>query len=82
MKKKFFNATIYKHDSASEILVEDGKFSAIGNDLGEADETATAYKKYCTLKAKNSLLRCSIFKQERHKRVRQDKNEEVLCLLH
>lgn len=39
MKKKFINATIYKQDNASEILVEDGKFSAIGNNLGEADET-------------------------------------------
>lgn len=38
MKKKFINATIYKHDDASELLVEDGKFSAIGNDLGDADE--------------------------------------------
>ncbi|UJF15833.1 amidohydrolase family protein [Jeotgalibaca sp. MA1X17-3] len=39
MKKKFINATIYKHDHASEILVEDGKFVAIGNNVGEADET-------------------------------------------
>src|SRR5699024_781785 len=34
----FINASIYKHDGASEILVKDGKFSAIGNDLGDADE--------------------------------------------
>ncbi|UXV35038.1 amidohydrolase family protein [Staphylococcus sp. IVB6181] len=38
MSKKFINATIYKHDDASEILVENGKFAAIGKDLGEADE--------------------------------------------
>ena len=38
MKKKFINATIYKHDGASEILVKDGKFSAIGNNVGDADE--------------------------------------------
>lgn len=36
--KKFINAKIYKHDDATEILVEDGKFKAIGNDLGDADE--------------------------------------------
>ncbi|NWK84796.1 amidohydrolase family protein, partial [Staphylococcus sp. GSSP0090] len=38
MSKKFINASIYKHDDASEILVEDGKFSAFGNNLGEVDE--------------------------------------------
>ncbi|UNP85270.1 amidohydrolase family protein [Staphylococcus equorum] len=38
MFKKFINATIYKHDYASEILVEDGKFSSFGNNFGEADE--------------------------------------------
>lgn len=36
--KKFINAVVYKNDQATEILVEDGKFKAIGNDLGEADE--------------------------------------------
>ncbi|MGO4936503.1 amidohydrolase family protein [Fundicoccus sp. Sow4_H7] len=36
--KKFINAKIYKHDDATEILVEDGKFKAIGNNLGDADE--------------------------------------------
>jgi len=39
MKKKFINASIYKYEGASELLVEDGKFAAIGVDLGEADET-------------------------------------------
>ncbi|MER2063560.1 MAG: amidohydrolase family protein [Alkalibacterium sp.] len=39
MKKKFINAKIYKHDGATELLVEDGTFAAIGTDLGEADET-------------------------------------------
>ncbi|MCP1772374.1 cytosine deaminase [Neisseria perflava] len=38
MKKKFINASIYKHNDAREILVEDGKFVAFGNNLGEADE--------------------------------------------
>lgn len=36
--KKFINAKIYKHEGASEILVEDGKFKAIGNNLGDAAE--------------------------------------------
>lgn len=36
--KKFINAKIYKHDDATEILVENGKFKAIGKDLGDADE--------------------------------------------
>ncbi|MDN6161251.1 MAG: amidohydrolase family protein [Atopostipes sp.] len=39
MKKKFINANIYQHEDASEILIEDGKFSKFGQDLGEADET-------------------------------------------
>lgn len=39
MTKKFINAKIYRHDGASEILVEDGKFKAIGNNLPQADET-------------------------------------------
>lgn len=38
MKKKFINATIYKHDDASELLIENGKFVAIGKDLGDADD--------------------------------------------
>ncbi|MGD6771753.1 amidohydrolase family protein [Staphylococcus simulans] len=38
MSKKFINASIYKHNDASEILVENGKFVAFGNDLGDADE--------------------------------------------
>ncbi|AMB98671.1 cytosine deaminase [Aerococcus urinaehominis] len=39
MKKKFVNAVIYKHPEASEILVEDGKFVAFGQNLGQADQT-------------------------------------------
>lgn len=39
MSKKFVNAVIYKHEGASEILVEDGKFAKIGTNVGEADET-------------------------------------------
>lgn len=38
MIKKFTNARIYRHDDASEILVENGKFKAIGNNLPDADE--------------------------------------------
>jgi len=38
MKKKFINAKVYKHDETSEFLVEDGKFTEFGNDLGDADE--------------------------------------------
>lgn len=38
MTKKFVNARIYKHEEADEILIENGKFTAIGTDLGEADE--------------------------------------------
>ena len=39
MLKKFTNAKIYGHDDASEILVENGKFKAIGNNLPAAGET-------------------------------------------
>lgn len=38
MTKKFVNARIYKHEEADEILIENSKFTAIGTDLGEADE--------------------------------------------
>ena len=38
MRKKFINASIYKYDEASEILVENGKFKTFGKNLGEADE--------------------------------------------
>ena len=38
MKKKFINAKIYGHPSASEILVEDGKFLKFGKDLEKADQ--------------------------------------------
>ena len=36
--KKFINATIYGDSEAHEILVENGQFKAIGNDVGDADE--------------------------------------------
>ncbi len=36
--KKFINAKIYKNDEANEILIEDGKFKTIGNDLEDAEE--------------------------------------------
>ena len=39
MKKKFINATIYRHADAKEFIVEDGKFVTFGNNLGDADET-------------------------------------------
>ena len=38
MTKKYINANIYRNDEASEFIIEDGKFKAIGNDLPEADE--------------------------------------------
>ncbi|WIL69824.1 amidohydrolase family protein [Staphylococcus cohnii] len=38
MRKKFINASIYKYDEASEILVENGKFKAFGKNLDEAVE--------------------------------------------
>ena len=36
--KKFINATIYRNPHAHEILIENGKFKAVGNHLGDADE--------------------------------------------
>lgn len=36
--KKFINANIYGQDEASEILVEDGVFKSIGQDLDDAEE--------------------------------------------
>ena len=36
--KKFVNANIYGDPESTEILVEDGRFKAIGTGLGEADE--------------------------------------------
>ena len=39
MLKKFTNAKIYGRNDASEILVENGKFKAIGNNLPAAGET-------------------------------------------
>ena len=36
--KKFINANIYGDPESHEILVENGQFKAIGNDLDNADE--------------------------------------------
>ncbi|MFA7743975.1 amidohydrolase family protein [Salinicoccus roseus] len=36
--KKFINANIYGQDEASEILIEDGVFKSIGQNLGDAEE--------------------------------------------
>ena len=38
MKKKFFNAKIYRNDSATEIVVEDGKVTHIGTNLPKCEE--------------------------------------------
>lgn len=38
MRKKFTNLVIYGHDDANEIIVNNGKFEAIGKDLGGVDE--------------------------------------------
>lgn len=38
MKKKFFNAKIYRNDSATELMVEDGKIIQIGTNLPKCDE--------------------------------------------
>lgn len=37
--KKFTNAVIYRHEDASEILVDNGVIRAIGKELGPAEET-------------------------------------------
>lgn len=38
MKKKFFNAKIYRNATATEMVVEDGEISQIGNKLPECEE--------------------------------------------
>lgn len=38
MTKKYINAHIYGNTNAREILIENGQFKAIGNDLADADE--------------------------------------------
>ena len=38
MKKKFFNAKIYRNDAATEIIVENGKISQIGSNLPKCEE--------------------------------------------
>lgn len=38
MKKKFFNAKIYRNDTATEMMVEDGKITQIGNNLPKCEE--------------------------------------------
>lgn len=38
MKKKFFNAKIYRNNTATELVVEDGKIVQIGTNLPKCDE--------------------------------------------
>lgn len=38
MKKKFFNAKIYRNDAATELIVEDGKIAQIGSGLPKCEE--------------------------------------------
>ena len=38
MKKKFFNARIYRNDTATEIVVENGKITQIGTNLPKCEE--------------------------------------------
>src|SRR5690554_5188048 len=38
MKKKFFNAKIYRNDTATEMVVENGKITQIGTNLPKCDE--------------------------------------------
>ncbi len=38
MKKKFFNAKIYRNDAASEMVVENGKITHIGTNLPKCEE--------------------------------------------
>lgn len=38
MKKKFFNAKIYRNDAASEMIVENGKITQIGTNLSKCEE--------------------------------------------
>lgn len=38
MKKKFFNAKIYRNDSATEMIVENGKITHLGTNLPKCDE--------------------------------------------
>lgn len=38
MKKKFFNAKIYRNDAASEMIVENRKITQIGTNLPQCDE--------------------------------------------
>jgi len=38
MKKKFFNAKIYRNEVATELMVENGKITQIGTNLPKCDE--------------------------------------------
>lgn len=38
MKKKFINATIYRNDLATEMIVENGKIVQIGTNLSNCEE--------------------------------------------
>ena len=45
MKKKFFNAKIYRNDAATEMIVENGKITQIGNNLPKCDEEVDLQEK-------------------------------------
>lgn len=45
MKKKFFNAKIYRNDTATEMIVENGKIIHIGTNLPKCDEEIDLYGK-------------------------------------
>jgi dihydroorotase-like cyclic amidohydrolase len=38
MKKKFYNARFYRNDTATEMIVENGKISQIGTNLPKCEE--------------------------------------------
>lgn len=45
MKKKFFNAKIYRNDAATEMMVEDGKITKIGTNLPKCEEEINLHGK-------------------------------------
>lgn len=38
MKKKFYNAKFYRNDTATEMVVENGKITQIGTNLPKCEE--------------------------------------------
>lgn len=38
MKKKYFNAKIYRNNTANELIVENGKIAQIGNNLPKCED--------------------------------------------